>query len=719
MNFNDANIKAIILPPSREEVLLKQAIKTVLAKRIDTSVKRTHDQWANILFDDRQTNAITRQNNMSDIKNAFPIYFTEGKQYTFLMDKLRDYYPTWFTANDPVENNLDEQMQRALRNEYCESRDPRNVENYAVDSIQEVSHPETNRYIYLISVVVREGSDPRFREGVDVRLRIGSDYYTCTVIEYDFETGDLYVSSAKRLFWNHRDDMRITLDVSFLITSLKERINDLWRNIRPDMPIYKFITGNTRQLKHIDHEPIPEMYWHILDPTQRKAFRAALDNDITFIWGPPGTGKSFTLASIIRALYYLEDERTAVCCVSNVAVDQLVNKVIDIFKTENAKIEPGNLYRAGRTIDDRILQTDFLFPADDYSSFLRQTIAEKKELLKSLKEEDKAKSVEAIELKDELNRLRERLKNHTEQLVKSSRVVFSTNANFVNDKTLNACSFDNLIVDEASMLAFPGLLGLAGRIYKRIILVGDFQQLSPISLVPDRYLRTNIFDHCGITLNDTSHPGLKQLLIQRRSHTSLVDLVNDLFYNGKLHRPNQVVHWIVDEGACPGKIACFVDVPEGRVRFTKGGTRQNVGFAERVLQLLDDYLSVEGDFSIGIITPYKGQQTMLRALIAQKKYPEDFNAKIRVGTVHTFQGSEDDVIIFDMVDCTYNINNKEANIGRIYAGTEGEQLINVAISRARHKLIIVGDRAFAQKIPGNKVSSKFRKMMNILLSLAK
>lgn len=712
------HINAKILSPAREELLFRDAIKAIRKKNIAPSVKRTYFEWANLLFDDGQTNSTTREEKMSAIKNAYPIYFTDGKQYAFLMDKVREYNPSWFTNSDGTDDNLNEIIQRALNNEYAESHDPRNVENYAVRSIKEISQPEVGRYIYLATVVIREGSDPRFREGVDVQLRIGSLYYTCTVIEYDLESGELYISSTTHLFWNRRDSIRITIDVSFLIRSLKERIGDLWEHVHSDMPIYKFITGNTRSITPLDHEPIPQVYWMRLDESQREAFHAALDNDITFIWGPPGTGKTYTLASIIRALYYLEEERTVVCCISNAAVDQLVNKVIDIFDDEDAQIEPGNLYRAGRSIDDRILGTDYLFPDNTETKDLRKLIADKKALLQQYKD-DSEKTIEYIELKDEINNLREQLKRRTERLVKSSRVVFSTIANFINDSKLNLCNFDNLIVDEASMLAFPNLLGLAGRISKRIILVGDFQQLSPISLVPDRYLRTNIFDYCGITLGDTSHPALKQLLVQRRSHTSLVQLVNDPFYNGRLRRPNQIVNEIVGVGACPGRIACFVDVPTGRVRFTRGGTRQNEEFGSRVLELLDEYKDVNGTFSIGVITPYKGQQFMLRAMISKRGYPTEFSNRIRVGTVHTFQGSEDDVIIFDMVDCTYNTSGNQANIGRIYAGAEGEQLINVAISRARHKLIVVGDDSFCRNIPGNKVSSKFRRLITNILNLAR
>ena len=79
---------------------------------------------------------------------------------------------------------------------------------------------------------------------------------------------------------------------------------------------------------------------------------------------------------------------------------------------------------------------------------------------------------------------------------------------------------------------------------------------------------------------------------------------------------------------------------------------------------------------------------MLKDLFLRRPYSLEFQDRIKIGTVHTFQGSECDVIIFDMVDSWFE-NDKKSYFGKIYAGEQGEQLLKVAISRARHKLIIV------------------------------
>lgn len=125
--------------------------------------------------------------------------------------------------------------------------------------------------------------------------------------------------------------------------------------------------------------------------------------------------------------------------------------------------------------------------------------------------------------------LREELKEHTEFLVNSSRLVFSTISNFELSTNLYKNRFDNLIVDEASMMAMPSLLALGHNISKRLILVGDFQQLSPISIVKDEMLTESVFEMSGVNIRNTGHPALYQLLSQRRSNEKKPNKIGRLY----------------------------------------------------------------------------------------------------------------------------------------------------------------------------------------------
>lgn len=399
--------------------------------------------------------------------------------------------------------------------------------------------------------------------------------------------------------------------------------------------------------------------------------------------------------------------RTVVCCLSNVAVDQLLCKVLDVIEKDDAHIKPGNICRAGMTLHSRIINTDYLFPNDEITDGLRDSIKQNLERLKVLKERKHYNSEDAISLKAKNNELRENLKAHTEYLINSSRIVFSTISNFVISGNLNNSYFDNLIVDEASMLAMPSLIALGSKISKRLIMVGDFQQLSPIAIVKDYNLTDSVFDIAGINLDNTTHPGLHQLLHQRRSNKKIVELINRTFYEGKLIPTTTGTNDIINSKPFNGKVISLKQVEDGAVRFTKGGTRQNKAFAEAIIDVLDEfYEDKNADFSIGIIAPYKGQTSLIRALVFEQEYSEKFMGRIKIGTIHAFQGSECDVIIFDMVDCAKLESGKRCSIGQLYSGKDGERLVNVAVSRAKHKLIVVCDPTYIRNITGNKLTEK-------------
>lgn len=700
--------------------LFEYCVKHAAARHIDLSKPKIHNQWAIEFFGTAEEQDVYR---MSLVHDSYGVYF-EGKgfKYTFNADLIVQDFPQWFEGYiSPQYANKTEELlanvNTAVEQEIRQSRDKRNEESYQVLDWDE--HTYNKKYLYSASIKVKEDSDPHFREGSQIRVKDNYHSFFCEVVEYDYEEGVLHFTSEHRLLMQPQY-ARIIVDKSFILKGLKDRVSLFsQKGISPELPVYKFINKTTDNIKTIEHSPIPEDLYDYLDEPQQEAFEAAIDNDITLIWGPPGTGKSFTLAAIIRGLYELKDERTAVCCISNVAVDQLVNKVVDVLEMEGLDIEPSNFYRAGHTTDERITETDFLFPKDDVTRHLREDVKRlKTEVDELMLKGKKANADKIIELKARIKDFRVQLHNRTDYLVQKSRVVFSTIANFVLSDNLLHSTFDNLIVDEASMLALPNLLALAGNVTKRIILVGDFQQLSPIALVPNPLLSQNVFQRCGIDIEHTDHPALHLLLNQRRSHEKIVKIINHSFYDDQLHASIKETNSITNTAPFSNNVITVLEVPDGEVRFTRGGTRQNPKSADVVVGILDLLKdNVASNVSIGVITPYRGQANLIRALKAEQNYPPEFDKQIRIGTVHTFQGSECDIIIFDIVDCDKIKDHKNVRVGKIYDRENGEQLINVAISRARHKLIVVGNvRWFGNFAPGNAVSPTTRALMRELTS---
>ena len=674
----------------------------------------THNQWSNILFGYEKNSSI-RIDNMSKVKSEYSIYFTRTLKYSFNEEKIRRDFPWLFGIEDNdsydgdyTSDALVRDTIKVVKKEIVEQKDPNNIESFKGNDLSLVRR-QNSSYVYQVELIVTEGQEPHFHDGIPFILRVYNKEFTCEAVDFDYESGRLFFTTNR--FLNPAPYCKILLDSTFILEGLEQRLKDISEEgINEDLPFAKFIFYETEDLARVEHNKVPLEYKEELDDSQKAAFDAAIDKDITFIWGPPGTGKSFTLASIIYALYEMGEDRTAVCCLSNVAVDQLLCKVIDIIRKKKIEIAPGNIYRAGRTLDSKVLSTDYLFPNDEVTQDLRNRIKWNNERISYLKEHKREKSEESILLKADNKDLREKLKEHTEFLVKSSRLVFSTISNFILSNNLYQSKFDNLIIDEASMMSMPSLLTLGHKISKRLILVGDFQQLSPIAIVKDELLTKSVFDMAGINIKHTNHPAMHQLLHQRRSNEKIVELINKPFYEGKLIPTAKNEQYVILSEPFAGKIITLAHI-NGYVRFTKGGTRQNKKFAERVIDILDVfYLDKDAHFSIGVITPYRGQVSLIRALKFERKYSQEFEDRIKIGTIHTFQGSERDVIIYDMVDCPELENGKSLQIGRLYNGDAGERLLNVALSRAKHKLIVVCDIDYIRNIPGNMISYKTRSL---------
>ena len=667
--------------------LFEYAVKHLAEKsqqRSDIFEPKMHNQWYNYCFDYRGISSSMRSEYMSLIKSEYKAYFIGKLKYTFDIKSIERDFPQFFKGYEIENQNIETEILRAVRSELEFARKPQNKEKYIVSCIESEKNAPN---IYRLTLDLRDDDEPHFYEGIKIKLLVNKLFYDCIGINYDIATAVLSISSDRKLPTGNQVYGLITLDTTFILEAVLGMIMNMNQIHLESFPINKFIEDSTDHLLTTRKDAFlyVSQYGTILDNSQKEAFEASINHDITFIWGPPGTGKSFTLASIIRTLFALS-ESTIVCCISNVAVDQLLNKVVDVLGTGNDAPKPGNFYRAGYTIDQRLLATNYLFPEDEKTKLLRDritTINRKLEKLKSHGKRDD--NSEELVLKNERIEKRDELKSHTEFLVNSSKIVFSTIAGFILDKKLHERPFDNLIVDEASMLSMPYLFAIAQKVFKRIILVGDPQQLGPISITPNKWLRKNVFDYCKVLTQP--HPALKQLLNQRRSHPKIVRLTNDVFYEGRLNAMQDKCPKWVEQDPFAGKIVAVLNpkTEDNTVKYV-GSTRRNFGTKKAVIEILEKYYNLsDKSFSIGIITPYRGQVKMYLGAIQDRYSGDGFWERIKVGTIHTFQGSECDLILLDLVE------KSPIPVGKLFDGVDGERLINVALSRAKHKLIIVGD----------------------------
>lgn len=425
-----------------------------------------------------------------------------------------------------------------------------------------------------------------------------------------------------------------------------------------------------------------------LDESQLATLRRACTEDVSLIWGPPGTGKTYLLGKAVSELVGL-GLRILVVSIANVAVDQVCLKVRDalVERGEVSPLEKGQILRLGHARDPDVLQDHRFFPDRIEAQNLRSEIAEARRRL----ERPGLSAEEQATIRQRINNLEKELRAVSARYSRDARVVLTTAIQTCLDPAFEeAGAFDAVVIDEASMMPIPHLMATGHRAGQQIILAGDFRQLGPIAIAKsdaaERWLKADIFQLLGVSnQHKPRHATLSMLQVQRRMHADISACVNDYFYAG-----------LLKNGASPAatSAAKLEPEPDSAVLFvptpgpplcvatsTSGGSRCNRGSAKITARLAALFRSQSREHRIGVITPYRAQARRIKDELRMLGCAEH----IDVGTVHTFQGSERDVIIWDIVD------TEELSIGMIYRGDGGNRLTNVAITRARGKLVVVGD----------------------------
>ena len=198
---------------------------------------------------------------------------------------------------------------------------------------------------------------------------------------------------------------------------------------------------------------------------------------------------------------------------------------------------------------------------------------------------------------------------------------------------------------------------------------------------------------------------------QRRMDESICEIINGPFYGNLLQtkilpRPKLTLE------PCPGRSAALLRVDQSngsKVSKTRSGSRLNAKNAEVVCALVEQYVTTHEFSTVGVMAPYRAQVDEIRRRLTALPLTRAQHERILIGTIHAFQGSERDVIIWDLVD-TYN-----DGLGLLYKQGQGERLCNVAASRAKSKLVVVGDEKAFQK-DHSLTSPKLRQVLSSIAS---
>ena len=407
--------------------------------------------------------------------------------------------------------------------------------------------------------------------------------------------------------------------------------------------------------------------------------------DVAIVHGPPGTGKTTTLVEAIYETLRRESQ-VLVCAQSNMAVDWISEKLVD---RGVAVLRIGNPTR----VNDKMLSFTYerRFEAHpDYPQLwsIRKAIRELRQQRRGRTESWHQKM---DRLKSRATELELRIRS---SLFGEARVIACTLTGAAN-RVLEGEHYSTLFIDEAAQ-ALEAACWIAIRKAGRVILAGDHCQLPP-TVKSIMALKGGL----GRTLMERiaeQKPEVVTLLeVQYRMNEQIMRFSSDYFYNSRVQSaPEDKGRGILDYARAKMWVAA-TDV-DGREEFVgENFGRINRAEAELTLATLADYFDKIGrqrvldeSIDVGIISPYRAQVQLLRKMIRQSERLRPYRRLITVNTVDGFQGQERDIILISLVR-----DNDGGDIGFL----RDLRRMNVAITRARMKFIILGSAATMPRHP--------------------
>lgn len=551
---------------------------------------------------------------------------------------------------------------------------------------------DNGQFVYLL-----ESEDElNYPEGTPVTIWKGQSQISGKIL--NCEAFSVYLISELDL-GAEVEMLDISAEACYLLQSVSERLMDL--SLEPSEIAQDLICNG---LKEIDYRNSD------IAKGQETAVRMSLEQPITFVWGPPGTGKTQTLAKIAWA-HIDKGERVLMLSYSNVSVDGAILRVTSLKND----VFPGQLVRYGFPKDKRISEHPYLssynLAINNYPDLLKrrtQLQAEKKRLEKN--------DPKLIQVEKELNEIRRELRAAESQCVRNAKFVATTVSKAIVDKEIRNGAFDVVIFDEASMATIPQIAYAAKLARKNFVCMGDFRQLPPIvQSSKESPLNADIFQYCGITQavdQGSNHKWLCLLDTQYRMHPEIADFAGRSIYNGLLKSANGMTEKrekTVMAEPFAGRAMEFVDLSGTMSTCIKSSddSHANVLSAFVTFSLA---LKAAQTQEVGIITPYHAQSRLLHAMVRDVNELEALPHTIKCATVHQFQGSEEDVIVYDAVDC-YRLPFPGALIAST-AGRYADRLFNVAMTRSKGKFICVANGSFMR----NKGMSENLMFMQMLKS---
>ncbi|MBQ2075836.1 MAG: AAA family ATPase, partial [Muribaculaceae bacterium] len=425
-----------------------------------------------------------------------------------------------------------------------------------------------------------------------------------------------------------------------------------------------------------------------LNPTQEHAVNEVLlAKDVAVVHGPPGTGKTTTLVEAIYETLRRENQ-VLVCAQSNMAVDWISERLMD-RGVEVLRI--GNPTK----VNDKMLGFTYERRFEAHPDYPQLWA-----IRKAIRELRGAKRRSTDSYHQKLDRLRSReteleLRINNE-LFNSARVISCTLAGSAS-RVLQGMKFATLFIDEAAQ-ALEAACWIAIAKAGRVVLAGDHCQLPPTIKCLDA-IKGGLAKTLMERIVETNPQVVTLLKVQYRMNDDIMRFSSDWFYGGQVQSAPEVKYRSILDFDTP---MTWVDTSQLDIESHEEMVGETYGRINRVeaqltIDTLQQYFErlgrhhvIDERLDVGIISPYRAQVQYLRRLLRRSAYFKPLRHLITVNTVDGFQGQERDIIIISMVR-----QNEQGQIGFL----RDLRRMNVAITRARMKLFIMGDSTTMTRHP--------------------
>ena len=425
-----------------------------------------------------------------------------------------------------------------------------------------------------------------------------------------------------------------------------------------------------------------------LNTTQEEAVNKVMHaKDVAIVHGPPGTGKTTTLVEAIYETLHRENQ-VLVCAQSNMAVDWISEKLVD---RGVPVLRIGNPTR----VNDKMLSFTYERRFESHPDY-PQLWSIRKAIRDLYSQNRKGANRESIRqkinsLKDRATELEIRI---NEALFSEARVIACTLVSSAN-RILTGMKFGTLFIDEAAQ-ALEAACWIAIHKADRVILAGDHCQLPP-TIKCIEAMRGGLDETLMQKIVCNKPETVSLLKTQYRMNDEIMRFSSEWFYHGELNSAPEVKYrsildfdtpivWINTENMdCNEE---FVGESFGRIN--KAEAMLCIEELKKYINKIGKERLLDERIDFGVISPYKAQVQYLRQLVKKDAFFKPFRSLMTINTVDGFQGQERDVILISLVRA-----NEDGQIGFL----NDLRRMNVAITRARMKLIIIGDASTLTKHP--------------------